>query len=123
MKIMIVDDHHLIRAGLKEQLCQWFESASVLQADCARDALQQLESTEQLDLALIDLYMPDGDGFTFIRKLCNLYSDLPVLVLSSSQNPADIRKALGMGASGYVTKASSSEEIFCCVFIPTFPPT
>ena len=111
MNIIIVDDHHLIRAGLKEQLCQWFEAATVLQAASGSEALQQLRDVDKLDLALVDLFMPEGDGFKFIRELCKQFPNLPILVLSSSQNPGDIRKALGMGATGFATKASPAEEI------------
>ncbi|MGK0499476.1 MAG: DNA-binding NarL/FixJ family response regulator [Oceanicoccus sp.] len=113
MKILIVDDHHLIRAGLEEQLKRWFSSANVLAADSAKQAIKILEqqNSSPPDIAMVDLFMPDGDGFEFIRQLCNLYPDIPILVLSASQNPSHIRKSISMGASGYIAKASSSSEM------------
>lgn len=111
MNILIADDHALIRSGLSALLAQQFDTATILEAPNAIQALQVASDTPSLDLALLDLFLQDMDGFTFLRQFCNSYPDVPVIVMSASTNPAHVRKVIDMGVSGYVPK-SVSPEVF-----------
>lgn len=111
MNILIADDHALIRSGLSALLAQQFDTATILEASNAAQALQVASDTPTLDLALLDLFLQDMDGFTFLRQFCNTHPAVPVIVMSASTNPAHVRKVIDMGVSGYVPK-SVSPEVF-----------
>jgi DNA-binding NarL/FixJ family response regulator len=108
--ILIADDHALIRTGLSALLGEQFDTATILEASNAAQALQIAKDTPSLDLALLDLFLQDMDGFTFLRQFCNTYPALPVIVMSGSTNPAHVRKVIDMGVSGYVPKSVSPVE-------------
>lgn len=108
--ILIADDHALIRTGLSALLAQQFSTSTILEAANAAQALQVANDTPSLDLALLDLFLQDMDGFTFLRQFCNTYPAVPVIVMSASTNPAHVRKVIDMGVSGYVPKSVSPEE-------------
>ena len=110
MKILIADDHSLVRSGLSDVLVSGFPNADVVQASSATEALGIASSNHQLCLAVVDLFMPDMEGFKFLRKLCNDSPSLPVAVVSASDNPKHIRKAIDLGASGYIPKSVTEDE-------------
>ena len=111
MDILIADDHSLIRSGLSTLLAQRNEGATIYAANSAKQALQLADENPFLDLALLDLFMQDMDGFRFLRQFCDKHPAVPVIVMSASTNPAHIRKAIDMGVSGYIPK-SVGPEIF-----------
>jgi DNA-binding NarL/FixJ family response regulator len=110
MKILIADDHALMRTGLSDVLAGGFPSADILQAATAAETLT-LAETGKPGIAIVDLFMPDMDGFLLLRKLVSGFLNLPIVVISASVNPVHIRKALDSGASGYIPK-SVSEDVF-----------
>jgi DNA-binding NarL/FixJ family response regulator len=118
MKILIADDHALMRTGLCNVLAEGFPSAVILQAATAAETLA-LAETEKPGIAIVDLFMPDMDGFFFLRKLIRRFPDLPIAVISASDNPVHIRKALDLGASGYIPK-SVSEDVFLSAIAQIF---
>jgi DNA-binding NarL/FixJ family response regulator len=80
----------------------------------ACSAAEALESVRQLpvslDLALVDLFMPDMDGFGFLRQLCQAHPELKIAVLSGSDSTAHVEKALQIGAAGFISKAVAEHE-------------
>ena len=73
----------------------------------------QFSLKDSIDLVIVDLFMPGaGGGFNFIAMLCESYPNLPVIVLSASENPAHIRKCLDFGAIGFVTKSAPKDALF-----------
>ncbi|MDP4988493.1 MAG: response regulator transcription factor [Porticoccaceae bacterium] len=112
MHVLIVDDHAFVCVGLKATLLDEYQGVTVTTADNRTAALAALENGG-IDLVIADLFMPGaGGGFDFIALLCDTYPELPVIVLSASENPAHIRKCLDYGAIGFVTKSAPRNALF-----------
>ena len=115
MHTLIVDDHAFVCVGLKATLLDGLSDIKVSTASDGAKALDILLN-DSIDLAVIDLFMPGGDGgFDFIDTVCQTYPQLPILVLSASENPAHIRKCLDIGAKGFVTKSAPKEILFTAI--------
>ena len=112
MKLLIVDDHALFRHGLSLTLNELFEDASVREAANIDEAIRLAGEAEgAFDLTLVDLVMPGMDAFEGIRKLREHLGDTPIVVISSSEDPSDIRAALDEGVQGYVLKSSAAQVL------------
>lgn len=111
MNILIVDDHPLFLSGLREVLHELPEMQTIHEANTIEHALQTLKRVPDLDWICLDLQLPDGDGFTLLRYLRDHAVDIPVAVLSANSQPAIVDRALAAGASAYVSKAASVEEL------------
>ena len=112
MHVLIIDDHDFVCAGLKVTLAEKYKQIEVTTSNHGDLALDILASTA-IDLVIVDLFMPGGaGGFNFIEMLCEHYPDLPIIVLSASENPAHIRKCLDYGVAGFVTKSAPKEALF-----------
>ena len=107
MKILVVDDHAMIRTGLK-QLCAE-TGAQVLEADGAAAALS-LQKAERPQVTMLDLNMPGVSGLELLRQLIEADPAARVLVFSMHGEPVYAAKAMQIGARGYVSKNASSEE-------------
>ena len=115
MHALIVDDHAFVCVGLKATLLDGLSDIKVSTASDGAKALDILLN-DSIDLAVIDLFMPGGDGgFDFIDTVCQTYPQLPIIVLSASENPAHIRKCLDIGAKGFVTKSAPKEILFTAI--------
>ena len=110
MNILIADDHTFIRSGLQDNLKQIMPQAVIFNADSATQALQLAVQNIDFRLAIVDLFMPDMDGFAFLRKLCTNHPELPIIVISATDNPAHMRKVLELGAMGFIPKSSSTQQ-------------
>ncbi len=107
MKVLIVDDHALVRDGLGHLLQVLDDDAvEVLEAATASDALACAATTPDLDLALVDLNLPDRHGHELVAALVAQCPLLPTVVLSASEDPRDIEQVLAAGALGFVPKSS-----------------
>ncbi len=112
MHVLIVDDHAFVCVGLKATLLKEYKGIDVTTTDHGDTALTIL-AKESIDLVIVDLFMPGaGGGFNFIAMLCESYPNLPVIVLSASENPAHIRKCMDFGATGFVTKSAPKDALF-----------
>jgi DNA-binding NarL/FixJ family response regulator len=112
MHVLIVDDHAFVCVGLKATLHDEYPNIDVTTTDHGDTALVTL-ARENIDLVIVDLFMPgSGGGFNFIAMLCESYPELPIIVLSASENPAHIRKCLDYGAAGFVTKSAPKDALF-----------
>jgi len=109
VRILIVDDHAFVCAGLKATLIGQLDDVQVTTTVRGGDVLSIL-ADQQIDLAILDLFMPDG-GFGLIGLLRDRYPRLPLVVLSASENPIHIRKCLGLGVTGFVTKSAPKEVL------------
>jgi len=108
MRIVIADDHAMTRSGVIAALSEMFPDAKIIECVDAPSVLAAAKN-EALSLAIVDLFMPGNDSFGFLKKLCNTHPELPVVVLSASDNPKHIRKAIDLGVSGYIHKSSTFE--------------
>jgi two-component system nitrate/nitrite response regulator NarL len=111
MKLLIVDDHAILREGLVALLRQFEQGADVLQASDTAEGLRLVEAHPDLDAVFLDLNMPDQGGMDALPVLAKRCPQLPVIVLSSSEDPSDVRRALKSGACGYVPKSASPRNI------------
>jgi two-component system nitrate/nitrite response regulator NarL len=111
MKLLIVDDHAILREGLVALLEQFEQGADVLQASDTAEGLRLAEAHPDLDAVFLDLNMPDRNGMEAIPVFTKRCPQLPVIVLSSSEDPSDVRLALKSGAFGYVPKSASPRNI------------
>ncbi len=113
MKILVVDDHALVREGLCQVLkgLDPLEPADVLQApDCAQ-AFAIAQTHPDLDLVLLDYHLPDMNGLAALAIFGKNHPELPVVILSGSANPSIMQHALTQGAAGFITKSGLSEEL------------
>lgn len=111
MKLLIIDDHSLMREGLAALLGHSGSEIVVLQADCAAKGMVAIDSHADLDAVFLDVNMPDQDGISALRDIAARRPDLPVILLSSSESPADIRRGLAAGALGYLPKSASPQTL------------
>src|SRR5215472_8693265 len=109
-KILIADDHELIRRGLKEILVEAFQDLQVGEAVDSRQALE-LAKKQIWDLVLLDINMPGRSGIDVLQDLRQLYPTLPVVVLSAFPEKDYAIRAFKLGASGYISKQSASSEL------------
>jgi two-component system, NarL family, invasion response regulator UvrY len=114
IQILIVDDHAILRRGLKEILEREFRDVSIGGAGTAEQALTQLDS-EKWDLVILDITMPGRSGVDVLRHLKALRPKLPVLVLSMHPEDQYGKRVLKAGASGYMNKESAPEELIKAV--------
>jgi two-component system invasion response regulator UvrY len=114
IQILIVDDHAILRRGLKEILEREFRDVIIGGAGTAEQALTQLDS-EKWDLVILDITMPGRSGVDVLRHLKALRPKLPVLVLSMHPEDQYGKRVLKAGASGYMNKESAPEELIKAV--------
>jgi two-component system, NarL family, nitrate/nitrite response regulator NarL len=110
VKLLIVDDHPLFRDGLAALLRQASPDNLVLQAASAEEALQMVDE-QIIDAVFMDLVMPGLCGEPAIREFARRHPDVPVIVLSSSESPGDVRRVLNAGASGYIPKSATAQTV------------
>ncbi len=106
MKILVCDDHALFREGLELVLGQLGPGAELTSVGDAESALERVAADDALDLVLLDLQLPGMDGFAALSALRRNHPSVPVVVLSASESPADVRGALERGASGFIPKST-----------------
>ncbi len=105
MRFLVADDHELIREGLSAQLRALDPDADVVAAASLDEVWEEVERDGAADLLLLDLGMPGGDGMSALARLCNRYPEMPVAVVSASEDRATIEKAIDHGAAGYIPKS------------------
>lgn len=117
LKVLIADDHALVRAGLAEALAHLAGSPALLEAADAREVLATVGANPDLDLILLDLLMPGANGFELLSRVCGVVGETPVVVLSASEDTDHMRKALDCGAAGYIPKAAAAEVMLSALHL------
>lgn len=115
MKILVVDDHPVLRDGISALLQQDGDDTVVLQAGSGAEAIGLIDGRYDFDAVLLDLRMPDMSGLAALAELRKLRPGLPVIMLSSSEDPQDAREAFAHGALGYVPKSASRYVLISAV--------
>ena len=110
MRILIVDDHALVRRGMTYVVKEGFPDADVVEADGAATALDEARKAP-FDLALVDVRMPDLDGLELLRTLKTDAPEMPVVMLSTYDNAPYVKRALADGAAGYLLKDATPEDL------------
>ncbi len=109
MKILVADDHPLIREAFRHLLGDLYPGLTVLEAGDCDGACGLIEQHPDLDLVLLDLRLPGAGGLATLEKLRNNHPALPVVVVSALEDPATVRGALARGAMGFIPKSSSND--------------
>jgi DNA-binding NarL/FixJ family response regulator len=111
MKILVIDDHLIVREGLAALLMQAQPGTVIVHACDAAEGLAKAEFESSLDAAFLDLNLSGASAMSAIREFTMRCPNLPVIILSSSESPADVRRALSLGALGYVPKSASPQTL------------
>lgn len=109
--IIVVDDHPLFRGALTQALSSAIAAARVDQAASLAELEELIAQRGDTDLVLLDLSMPGVQGLSGLLLLRSQHPDIPVVVVSAFDDPETIRRCMEFGASGYVPKSLSVEEI------------
>lgn len=109
MKILVVDDHALIRDALRGVLRKLDRRAAIIEASDGRAAIETIESEDGVGLILLDLNLPDRNGLTVLAELRQRFPAIGVVVLSALQDRDNIKRALDLGALGYIPKSAPRE--------------
>lgn len=110
-RIVIVDDHPLFRKALNQALATSLRAAEIIEAGSLDELTATLATDSAVDLILLDLSMPGVQGLSGLLFLRAQYPEIPVVIVSASEDSATIRGAIGFGASGYVPKSQPVEGI------------
>ena len=111
LTFIVADDHPLFRGAIKETLRSIDEKVVILEAGDFEAAKKLVADTPDIDLVLLDLTMPGTSGLSGLVTLRAMQAAVPVVIVSASDDPATIRRALELGASGYIKKSSGIDEI------------
>jgi two-component system response regulator NreC len=114
VRILIVDDHAVLRAGLKMLIDAEDDLEAVGEAANARDAVFQARSLKP-DVILMDVVMPDQSGLDVVPTLLHERPETKVLVLSMQDDPQYVRQAFSAGASGYILKEAADTEVVAAI--------
>jgi DNA-binding NarL/FixJ family response regulator len=114
IRVLVVDDHAVVRSGLKLLLDAEDDLEVVGEAGNARDAVFQARTAEP-DVILLDVVMPDQSGLDIVPTLLHEHPETKILILSMQDDPRYVREAFSAGASGYVLKEAADTEVVAAV--------
>jgi DNA-binding NarL/FixJ family response regulator len=106
MKILLIDDHVLIREALQGIFKELRPDATVLEAANCSQGMRLAEEHADLEVILLDLTLPDGDGFNVLADLRELYPAVSIVVLSATNDRDKVMRALDLGAVGFIPKST-----------------
>lgn len=109
IKLLIVDDHEVVRAGLR-RLVEGSDVEIVAEAASGAEAVRRAAESNP-DLVLLDIRIPEGDGLDTLYRIKQEQPAVPVLMFSTFDNPTYIARAVALGASGYILKSRSREQL------------
>jgi DNA-binding NarL/FixJ family response regulator len=111
LKILVVDDHALIREGLRQVLKGLDNEVEVLEAGSCSRAFELALKHADLDLVLLDYHLPDMNGLEALDVFARQVPELPIIVLSGSVNPKIMQQVMNKGAAAFLTKSGVSDEL------------
>jgi len=107
MKILIVDDHTLIREALRNVIAELDPDAAIFEAASRQESETLTDANPDIELVLLDLGLPDGEGMDLLSRLRAQFPTLAVIVMSGTKDQATVTKALGLGAQGFIPKSAA----------------
>jgi DNA-binding NarL/FixJ family response regulator len=110
-KLIVVDDHPLFRSALREAVMRVLPETHILEAGSLLALKQEVLSHPDIDLILLDLHMPDARGLSALVHLRARYPSIPIAVISATESSSIVRHAMDLGASGFIPKSASIEQI------------
>src|SRR6266480_3551826 len=114
IRLVIADDHPVVRSGLKGMLASQVDFAVVGEASSGLEAVELAERL-QPDVVIMDLRMAKMDGTAVIAQMRQRQLTMPILVLTTYDSNVDIRQAIEAGATGYLLKDASREQLFAAI--------
>jgi len=115
MKVLIADDHALIRQGMAHALKENLVAESIIEAEDKPSVLAQLQEHKDVDVVLLDLFMPGAKDFDLLTLICNQYPNILVIVISAAEEPDYMRKSIDLGACGFIPKSSPMEIMLSAI--------
>lgn len=115
MTILLADDHALFRDGMRYVLQQLADEVEILDASNFPEALQLADRHTKIDLALLDLNMPGSDGATSVRVFNLKHPEIPLVVVSGSEQREDMERVMEYGAMGFISKMTSSKVMLAAL--------
>ena len=109
--IIVADDHPLFRDALRQAIENLGQPYRVEMAGEFEAVEALLEASSDTELVLLDLNMPGNNGLSGLLRLRSAQPGIPVVIVSANEDPSTVRRALDMGASGYIPKSSTAEQI------------
>ena len=109
--IIVADDHPLFRDALRQAIENLGQPYRVEMAGEFEAVETLLEASSDTELVLLDLNMPGNNGLSGLLRLRSAQPGIPVVIVSANEDPSTVRRALDMGASGYIPKSSTAEQI------------
>ncbi len=110
-KIIIADDHPLFRAALRQAVTQAVPGIDIVEADSLAAVQEAVEKHADADLVLLDIHMPGTHGFSGLVFLRGQHPGVPVVVVSGSEEPHVMKRAIDYGASGFIPKSAPLETL------------
>lgn len=114
IKVLIADDHAIVRAGLRTLINSEADLELVGEATGGLEAIEKVQAL-QPDVLVLDLSMLDLDGLTVTRKLKELHSTCSILILTVHEDEALLREAIKIGAAGYIIKHAAEDELISAI--------
>jgi two-component system invasion response regulator UvrY len=114
IRVLVVDDHPIVRKGLKQILAEEPDMEVSVEATNAAELMQQVQE-RQWDVIVLDITLPDRSGIDVLKDVKAIYPELPVLILSMHPEDQYATRALKAGAAGYITKKSAGEELVTAI--------
>ena len=114
IRVMLADDHNIVREGLRRIIEESGDIHVVAEAEDGRQAMERIRSASP-DVAVVDISMPGMDGLELIGLISAEVPELPILVLTMHEEEQYVVRAIRTGARGYVTKRSASEELVAAI--------
>lgn len=111
MKVLVIDDHPIVRDGLAATVARHSPDAIALHAGDGATALALIAEHGDLDAVFLDLNLPDMTGLEALAEIGRVRPECPVIVISASEEPNDARQALAQGAMGYVPKSAGPQTL------------
>lgn len=115
MKLLLVDDHALLRDGLSTVIAAMDEISEVVQQANGQDAIAYALATDDLDIILLDYQLDDIDGLEVLARIKEQRPELPIVMLSAHEEANLIHRALQAHASGFITKTSTSDVMISAI--------
>ncbi|WEX08951.1 response regulator transcription factor [Chelativorans sp. AA-79] len=110
-RFVVADDHPLFRGALQQALGGLGANCEILEAGDFADAKALISRDPDIDLMLLDLAMPGASGLTGLVALRGLCPAVPIVIVSAHDDPQTIRRALELGASGFISKSARMDEM------------
>lgn len=111
MRIIVADDHSLMRDILRQYLQALSETLDIVEASSLPEVLDRRSDAAQPDLVLLDLQMPGMDGLHSVAEVRRTFPECPIVVISANEDPKTIRDAIQAGANGYIPKTTRGKSV------------